>query len=305
MTQPQGAETITALCLAAGVSRASYYRFLEVQPKLTERTALQDSIQRAALKNRFYGYRRITVELRKQGCLASRNRVRKLMKMDNLLAVRRRKFIHTTNSSHRFEVHPNLAARTVLSGLNQLWVADITYIRLAHEFVYLALVLDAYSRRVVGWALGRSLQASLPLEALNHALCSRRPLPGLIHHSDRGSQYACDEYITRLQDNGIFISMSRAGRPTDNARCESLIKTLKQEEIACPQWNDIQQLETHIKTFIEDYYNETRLHSALRYCSPNEFERSLVGSSMPATLSFSRHRENSSDVQQLGPAGEL
>lgn len=304
MTQPQGAETITSLCLAAGVSRASYYRFLEGQPKLSERTSLQDAVQRAALENRFYGYRRVTAVLRRQGCLVSRNRVRKLMRMDNLLAVRRRKFVHTTNSSHRFGIYPNLAARANVTGLNQLWVADITYIRLAHEFVYLAVVLDAYSRRVIGWALGRSLQAALPMEALNRALETRQPLAGLIHHSDRGSQYACDEYIARLEQHGIWISMSRAGRPTDNARCESLIKTLKQEEMVCPQWTDLKQLETHIQTFIEDYYNETRLHSALGYCSPNEFERSVASSSLPATLSFLRHREDSSDVP-LGPAGEL
>ena len=198
------------------------------------------------------------------------------MKEDNLLAVRRRKFVATTDSDHGFVVHPNLAEHLVLSDVNQLWVADITYVRLQAEFVYLAVVLDAFSRRAVGWALGRNLQTSLPLAALEKAIRGRQPQPGLVHHSDRGTQYASNDYVKRLESIGAVLSMSRPGRPWENGQCESFLKTLKQEEIDARPYHTMEELEEHLAEFIEQIYNQVRLHSALGYLSPEEFEARLV-----------------------------
>jgi transposase InsO family protein len=213
------------------------------------------------------------------------------MTEDNLLAVRRRKWILTTDSKHELPVFRNLAATMNLTGINQLWLADLTYLRLRQQFLYLAVVLDAYSRRVVGWAVSDSLQASLTLTALRRAIAERRPAPGLVHHSDRGIQYACGEYIALLEGHGIEPSMSRAGNPYDNARCESFIKTLKQEEIYTRQYRDRQDLEVHIAEFLEQYYNRRRLHSALGYRSPDRFERSLRTEPSEVQMSFFRHEE--------------
>jgi putative transposase len=194
------------------------------------------------------------------------------MRQDNLLAIRRRKWITTTDSRHQLAVFPNLAPFLEPSGVNQLWVADLTYIRLRSEFVYLAVVLDAWSRRVVGWAVERELTTSLPKKALLHAISERKPEAGLVHHSDRGVQYASWEYITALHENQIVGSMSRTGYPYDNARCESFMKTLKQEEISCQRYRTIEELRSHLAEFIDHYYNQQRLHSALTYRSPAEFE---------------------------------
>jgi putative transposase len=216
--------------------------------------------------------------------------LRRILQADNLLALRRRKFVRTTNSAHGFTVHPNAAQYVIPTAINQLWVSDITYLRLGNEFVFLAVVLDVFSRRIVGWELGRSLQSLLPLAALNKAIESRNPSPGLVHHSDRGSQYASDDYVSRLESMQMVISMSRPGCPWENGFCESLINTLKTEQLNCLIYATLEDLRQHIEEFIENFYNTERLHSALGYCSPIEFERAAA-SSRPATMSFPRHKE--------------
>ena len=188
----------------------------------------------------------------------------------------RRKFVVTTDSDHERPVYPNLAASMALTGMNQLWVADITYIRLEAEFVYLAVVLDAFSRRVIGWALDRTLEDELTLAALRMALRERQPAPGLVHHSDRGVQYASGDYTDLLKDIGIRISMSRKGNPYDNATCESFMKTLKYDEVYRKEYRDLGEARTWIQRFLEKVYNQKRLHSALGYCSPVKFEQSLL-----------------------------
>jgi putative transposase len=227
----------------------------------------------ADMRRRRYGYRRVSAELRRRGMAVNHKRVARMMREDNLLAVQRRQFVTTTDSDHALEIYLNLARRMKLTGIDQLWVADITYIRLQAEFVYLAVVLDGFSRRVVGWNLDRTLTSRLAIEALQEAIESRRPLPGLVHHSDRGVQYASAEYVAILTSQGIVPSMSRPANPYDNASCESFIKTLKREEIYANEYADLEHLRAHVEEFIERYYNQQRLHSALGYCTPDEFER--------------------------------
>ncbi len=251
-------------------------------------------IQQIALEHRRrYGYRRITAELRRRGMVVNHKRVARLMRDDNLLAVQPKSFVATTDSGHQLEVYLNLARRMKLTGINQLWVADMTFIRLRGEFLYLALVLDAFSRKVVGWALERNLTARLPLLALERAITARQPAAGLVHHSDRGVQYASDQYMRVLRVNGILPSMSRPANPYDNAACESFIKTLKREEIYANQYRDLDDLRTHIEEFIDRYYNRLRLHSALGFTTPEEFETACATQAAAAqpTVSFSRHGE--------------
>ena len=267
------------LCLAAGVSRAGYYRFL-LRPQGKEADMdLRSQIQRIALQWPAYGYRRVQVELRRQGWEVNHKRVLRLMRADNLLCLRRRKFILTTDSKHGLPIYPNLAKDMVLTRINQLWVADITYIRLQVEFVYLAVVLDAFSRRCIGWTLQRSLEAALALEALRMALRQRHPRPGLVHHSDRGVQYASGDYTALLRKHGIEISMSRRGNVYDNATAESFIKTLKYEEVYRSECRNLEEAKASIQEFLEKIYNQERLHSALGYRPPREFEQSLSVSS--------------------------
>ena len=224
--------------------------------------------------------------------VVNRKRVLRMMQEDNLLAIRTRKFVCTTDSRHPFEVFLNLAKRMELTAPNQLWVADLTYIRLQQEFVYMAVVLDAFSRRVVGWALNRSLRSTVAVDALQQAIDKRKPLPGLVHHSDRGVQYASHDYIKLLRKHGATCSMSRVGNPYDNARCESFLKTLKQEEIYCREYRDLDDLRPHSSAFIDEYYNRRRLHSALGYVSPEAFEEARAMTAAPAArLSFVRHEE--------------
>ena len=283
------------MCELAGVSRASYYRDWERSGQQEDDPELSDQIHKAALKHRKYGYRKIIALLRKEGCTASQHRIRELLRKDNLLAVRKRKFIVTSRRDDRFLVYPNLAERLQLSDINQLWVADITYIRLQGEFVFLAVILDSFSRRVVGWALGRDLTAKLPLAALRAALQSRKPGRGLVHHSDQGCQYACHDYLRCLEQNGAYASMSRPARPWENARCERFMRTLKEEQIDARQYADLSELEQHTSEFIERYYNRERLHAALGYQSPDEFEQQIArdrpARRMPAAMSFSSHKE--------------
>jgi transposase InsO family protein len=294
--ESQGGLSIVRMCELTGVSRASFYRQWETKAPSEAETALRDVIQRTALAHRFYGYRRVAVLVQREGFAVGAKKVWRVMQEDNLLAVRRRKFVVTTDSDHGFVVYPNLVEHLVLSAVNQLWVADITYVRLRSEFVYLAVVLDAFSRHAVGWALGRNLRTSLPLAALEKAIHSRQPQPGLVHHSDRGTQYASNEYVRRLEGIGTVISMSRPGRPWENGRCESFVKTLKQEEIDARPYATLEDLEQHIAEFVEQVYNKVRLHSALGYLSPAEFEAQQTQSDevpawRPACLSFRRHEE--------------
>ena len=270
------------MCSLAGVSRASYYRHLVVVAPDEEEMAVRQAIQEIALAHhRRYGYRRVTKDLHNRGMIINHKRVLPIMREDNLLAIRYRKFILTTDAQHDCQVYLNLAARMTLTGVNQLWVADITYIRLRAEFVYLAVVIDRFSRKAVGWALDRTLAARITVAALEQAISRRQPPPGLVHHSDRGIQYACTDYVEALKASGIIPSMSRPGNPYDNAFCESFMKTLKQEEIYCNQYRDFQELSEHLEEFIDHYYNRLRLHSALGYRTPEEFEQDAAGAAAP------------------------
>jgi putative transposase len=263
------------MCAAAQVSRASYYRFVGSVAQ-DQDMELRNAIQKIAISRPTYGYRRVQAELKRRGQQVNHKRVRRLMREDNLLCVRRRSFVRTTDSKHGFTVYPNLAKGMVLTDINQLWVADITYIRLRSEFVYLAVILDAYSRRVIGWELSNSLAAELAVGALRMALNGRRFAPGLVHHSDRGVQYASGDYTELLRAHKIQISMSRRGNPYDNAQAESFMKTLKYEEVYRSDYRDQRDVRSSIGHFLEKVYNQKRLHSALGYLPPAEFERSLV-----------------------------
>jgi transposase InsO family protein len=234
---------------------------------------IRDAMQKIALEWPAYGYRRITVEIQRQGFSINHKRVLRMMREDNLLCVRRRSFVVTTDSRHNLRIYPNLAAKFTPTAINQLWVADITYIRLRVEFVYLAVLLDAHSRRAIGWALGRTLAAELTVTALRMALLERTPPPGWMHHSDRGVQYASEEYTELLKEHGAQISMSRKGNPYDNAACESFMKTLKYEEVYRNEYRDFDEARARIDEFIGLVYNQRRLHSALGYVPPAEFEQ--------------------------------
>jgi transposase InsO family protein len=266
------------MCRLGQVSRATLYRFDPDRERTDQDLNLRDAIQRIALEFPCYGRPRITAELKKQGWKeVGHRRVGRIMREDNLLCLRKRKFtVVTTNSHHDRPVYPNLARDLKLDGINQIWVADITYIRLEVEFVYLAVILDAFSRRVIGWALERTLEDKLTLAALEMALERRRPGPGLVHHSDRGVQYASLDYTGVLKQHGITISMSRSGNPYDNAFCESFMKTLKYEEVYRQEYRDLAEARASIERFVEKIYNGKRLHSALNYRSPVEFECSLL-----------------------------
>ena len=263
------------LCALATVSRAGFYRWRHTPPAQDADIELRDQIQRIALEWPCYGWRRVTAELRRCGWKVNHKRVRRIMREDNLLCLRHRKFVLTTDSKHSLPVYPNLAGEMVLTGIDQLWVADITYIRLETEFVYLAVVLDRYSRRVIGWELDRTLEDDLSLTALRMALHSRTPGPGLVHHSDRGVQYASGDYTNVLKDNKVRISMSRKGNPYDNAACESFMKTLKHEEVYRQEYRDLAEARASMEQFLNKVYNQQRLHSALGYLPPVEFEQSL------------------------------
>ena len=278
------------------VSRSGFYRFQSAVPSPDRDMDLRDAIQRIALEWPSYGRPRITAELRRRGWRVNPKRVYRLMREDNLLCVRRRKFVVTTDSNHGRKVYPNLARNMILTATDQLWRADITYIRLRDEFVFLAVILDAYSRRVIGWALDRTLEDELPLAALRMALTRRTVQPGLVHHSDRGSQYASNDYTDLLKAHQVAISMSRKGNPWDNAACESFMKTLKYEEVLRNEYRDLAEARASIGQFLEKIYNQKRLHSALGYLPPAEFERNLQAQqgcrcAAASFMSFPRHLE--------------
>jgi putative transposase len=265
-------------CLVAEVSRAGFYRYLHrtapEQADLLLRARLQ---QLAVAHHRLSGYRLLTRTLQREGQVINHKRVLRLMREDNLLSLRSKKYVFTTDSTHTLPVYPNLARHMHLTALNQLWVADITFIRLRSEFIYLAVVLDAYSRRVIGWDLGRSLQAGLAIGALQMALRERSwKAEGLIHHSDRGVQYASSQYTELLQQGEIQISMSRRGNPYDNARAERFMRTLKEEEVYGAAYRDLDHARSHMAEFLEQTYNRQRLHSALQYLTPEEFEQASL-----------------------------
>lgn len=269
--------TIEDKCRLAEVSRAGYYRHLKAKAPEEEDVELRDRLQTMVTQMRQRrGYRPILHQLRREGLVVNHKRLLRLMREDNLLCLRKKKYVLTTDSKHEYHIYSNLARGIRLTGLNQLWVADITYIRLGTEFIYLAVVLDAYSRRVIGWELGRSLATELPLAALHQALRQRNWAPGqLVHHSDRGTQYASNAYTQLLEDNGIAISMSRAGNPYDNARAERFMRTLKDEEVYATTYRNLEDARAQIGRFLDEVYNEQRLHSALSYLPPAEFEAGI------------------------------
>jgi putative transposase len=313
MMPKQGSLNIERMCYLAQVSRAGFYRSLKEHEPVEEDMEVQSAIQAIALEHRRrYGYRRITAELRRRGMIVNHKRVVRIMREDNLLGMQPQAFVVTTDSNHDLEVYLNLASRMKLTGINQLWVADITYIRLKTEFVYLAVILDGYSRKVVGWALARTLATRLPIAALENAIGERQPRPGLVHHSDRGVQYASGEYVRILRKQQMIPSMSRPANPYDNASCESFMKTLKREEIYANEYRDLDHLRANITEFIEEYYNRLRLHSALGYRPPEEFEETIKGevTSEGAKMSFFRHEEvyrseqdRSNPLSQYGAGG--
>jgi putative transposase len=259
-------------CREVGVSRAGFYRHWHRCGPSMEETELRDRLQQLALAQRTYGYRRIAALLRREGRLVNHKRVLRLLREDNLLALRKKRFIATTDGRHAWRVWPNLARWLKPDGPNRQWVSDITYLRLRGEFCYLAVVLDVWSRRVVGWALSNDLTANLTLDALRAALCERRPQPGWIHHSDRGTQYASGDYVALLEQHGAQISMSRPGNPYDNAFCESFIGKLKQEQWDGRRYQNLAEVRADLGRMIDQIYNHERLHSALGYLSPAEFE---------------------------------
>jgi putative transposase len=271
-----GPLSIEEMCAATRVSRAGYYRYFDEQAPRQAEMELRDVIQRVALEHRCYGYRRVTAEIRLQGIIVNHKRVLRVMREDNLLSLRKRKFVVTTDSNHSRPVYPNLITDLNLTAPNQLWVADITYIRLREEFVFLAVILDAFSRRVIGWELGESLQTRLALQALSRALADRAIPTGVIHHSDQGVQYASQDYLDRLGEYGFAVSMSRKAAPWENARAESFMKTLKSEEVRLNQYRDLEYARASIGHFLEEVYNQRRLHSALGYLPPARFEANFA-----------------------------
>jgi transposase InsO family protein len=280
-TDGSAALPVARMCELVQLPRRSYYHLLDRPKAGDQQLELRDALQRLALEWPAYGYRRITAQLRRQGWTVNHKLVLRLLREDNLLCLRKRHFVRTTDSRHDLPVYPNLAGQMTVSDLDQLWVADITYIRLRHEFIYLAVILDAYSRRCIGWALAKHLQAELAVAALQMAIKERGVKAGLVHHSDRGVQYASREYTGLLEAHSFKISMSRRGNAYDNAKAERFMRTLKYEEVYLFEYEDMNEAQQRIGHFLEEVYNRKRLHSALGYVPPVEFEQALLSANTP------------------------
>ena len=264
--------SVRRLCALLGTGRTWYYGHPTAAAIAARDTALRDASERVVLEFPGYGYRRVTKALQREGWDVNHKRVLRVLREEALLCQLKRRFVVTTDSAHGCRTYPNLLAGLAITQLDQVWVADITYIRLPTAFAYLACVLDAHSRRCRGWQLARQIDTRLTLAALDHALAARQPTPGLIHHSDRGVQYASADYVARLADAGGQISMSAKGNPYDNARAESFFKTLKREEVYLQQYQTFAEAEQHLARFIDDVYNRKRLHSSLGSRPPAECE---------------------------------
>jgi transposase InsO family protein len=273
--EAQSALAVTRLCELAGISRAAYYRWRSGSSNShnSMEADLRDEIEKIILEFPGYGYRRVTVELKRRGIVANHKRVLRIMRENNLLLKIKKSFRFNTDSDHLFRRYPNLIKDLAITRLDQVWIADITYIRLTRQFVYLAVILDAFSRKVVGWCLSKNIDTSLTKAALEMAIETRRPAPSLIHHSDQGVQYAAHDYVELLESHDIAISMSAKGNPYENAKAESFFATLKREEVYLYEYETYPEARARIHEFIEKVYNQKRLHSSLGYVSPNEFER--------------------------------
>lgn len=257
--------------------RSSYYH----KPKDPDADeALEARIEEIAAEHEKYGYRRITAQLHREGIDVNHKKVSRIMREKGLKAKQTRRYVKTTDSNHPYPIYPNLIKNQLVTAINQIWVADITYIRILTAFVYLAVILDVYSRKAIGYALSRNIDTALSLEALRMAIRNRTPPPGVIHHSDQGVQYAAHDYIDELKKNNFQISMSRKGNPYDNAAAESFIKTLKAEEVYLWEYRTFDDVLKRIPYFIDQVYNQKRLHSSLGYRPPNEFETILEGGIM-------------------------
>lgn len=267
------------------IAQSSFYYKPKKKPleQLKEKMDLRDRIEKICLDFPKYGYRRVTKQLHREKWIVNHKRVLRVMRENDLLCRVKKRRINTTNSNHSYPVFPNLVKKLTLTSINQVWVSDITYIRILTAFVYLAVILDLYSRKVIGYALSKHMDTKLTLSALQMAISDRNPIPGCIHHSDRGVQYASSEYVNELRRHGFQISMSRKGNPYDNATCESFIKTLKNEEVYLWEYRTVEDAERRICHFIKDVYNEKRLHSSLGYRPPNEFEQLLMENQKSST----------------------
>ena len=270
-------------CSSLNISKSAYYAGLNRPAINLSDKPIKNTIYDISLEYPKYGYRRITAELHRRGQPTNHKKVLRIMREENLLCMPKKKFrITTTDSNHNYPVYPNLAKEIALTGINQFWVADITYVHLQSECVYLAIIIEVYSRKCIGWEMSRRIDAVLVLNALNMAVDARLHLgiDGLIHHSDQGVQYACNDYVNRLNELGIKISMSRKGNPYDNAFAESFMKTLKAEEVYLKEYKTFDEAYSNIKQFIEVVYNNKRLHSSIGYLPPVEFEAKALNISL-------------------------
>jgi transposase InsO family protein len=263
------------VCTLLGVPRASLYRARDPRDEGVGQGDLVARIEAVVLACPGYGSRRVSAELKRQGLAVGRRKVRRLMKERSLLCQIQRKWVRTTDSRHGLRKYPNLVAGLEIAGVDRVWLSDITYLRLPSGFCYLAAILDAFSRKVVGWSVSKNIDAALVLSALAKALESRRPQEGWIHHSDQGAQYACRGYVEAVEAAGGVLSMSSKACPYDNAKAESFFASLKKEEVHLEEYRSLEEAEAGVGRYIDDYYNLRRLHSSLGYRSPDEFETTL------------------------------